>query len=109
MCPVFCGDGLYLCATARSPKVRDLREAGSYALHAFLGDDDEEFQVAGDAREVDSASERGAVHEAIPFPAFDRDDPLFRLSIGRALWVCWERAGEADTRAIRRSWTASRG
>ncbi len=73
-------------------------------LHAFLGADDEELQLAGRAEEVRTAEERAAVHAAIPFPAFDTADPVFRLSIERALWVYWERAGQPDTRAVRRRW-----
>jgi hypothetical protein len=44
------------------------------------------------------------VHDAIPFPSFQRTDPIFRLSVERALWVYWERAGQPDTRAVRRRW-----
>jgi len=104
VCPIFCGDDLYLSASARTPKVGDLRGDGRYALHAFLGANDEELQVAGRAREVTAEKARAAVHEAIPFPAFQRDDPIFRFDIERALWVYWERVGQPDTRAVRRRW-----
>jgi len=105
VCPIFAGDDLYLSAAGRSPKVRDLREGGGFALHAFLGANDEEFQVAGRAIEVDDLDERTRVHEAIAFPAFDRDDPIFRFDIRRALWVYWERVGQPDTKAVRKRWT----
>ncbi len=104
VCPIFCRDDLYLSAAGRSPKVRDLRENPRYVLHAFLGENDEEAQVAGATAEVDDETERAAVHEAIPFPAFNRDDPIFRLSIERALWVHWERVGQPDTKPVRRRW-----
>jgi hypothetical protein len=104
VCPVFCGDALYLVAVARSPKTADLRENGAYALHAFLGANDEELQLAGRAREVESDAERSAVHAAIPFGSFGRTDPIFRLDVERALWVHWERAGQPDTKAVRRRW-----
>lgn len=104
VCPVFCGDELYLVAVARSPKAADLRENGAYVLHAFLGASDEELQLAGRAREVESAEERAAVHAAIPFASFGRTDPIFRLGVERALWVHWERAGQPDTKAVRRRW-----
>jgi hypothetical protein len=106
VCPIFCGSDLYLSAGERTPKVRDLREGKCYVLHAFLGEHDEEFQIAGRATEVTDASERRAVHDAIPFPAFEPEDPIFRLSVQRALWVFWERAGRPDTRAVRRRWSA---
>jgi hypothetical protein len=104
VCPVFCGDELYLVAVAHSPKAVDLRENGAYVLHAFVGANDEELQLAGCAREVESAEERAAVHAAIPFASFGRSDPIFRLPIERALWVYWERAGQPDTKAVRRRW-----
>jgi hypothetical protein len=106
VCPVFCDDELHVVATARSPKTADLRATGVYVLHAFLGAHDEELQLAGRAVEVREASERAAVHAAIPFAAFERSDPIFRLGIERALWVYWERAGQADTKAVRRRWRA---
>jgi hypothetical protein len=107
VCPVFCGDDLYVVAAARSPKAADLRERGAFALHAFLGANDEELQLAGAAAEVTHAEERAAVHAAIPFASFDRADPIFRLGVERALWVYWERPGQPDTRAARRRWAAA--
>ncbi|NNL65670.1 MAG: pyridoxamine 5'-phosphate oxidase family protein [Myxococcales bacterium] len=106
VCPVFCGDDLYLIASLRTVKVRDLRRHGAYALHAFLGADDEEFQISGVAAEVRDPEERAAVHEAVPFAAFERGDPIFRLGIERALWVWWENAGRPDTRPVRQRWPA---
>jgi hypothetical protein len=86
--------------------VRDLRASGAYVLHAFLAENDEEFQVAGTAEEVTDGAERAAVHEAIPFPAFEKEDPIFRLGIDRSLWVYWENVGQPDTRPVRRRWRA---
>ena len=108
VCPIFSDDDVYVSASASSPKVRDMRMTCRYALHAFLGSNDEEFQIAGSATEVTRPAERAAVHEAIPFAAFNREDPIFRLDIERALWVFWERAGQPDTQAVRRRWSAPR-
>jgi hypothetical protein len=104
VCPVFCGDDLYLVAAARSPKTSDLRANGAFVLHAFLAANDEELQLAGRAHEVEHAEERAAVHAAIPFASLQRSDPIFRLALERALWVYWERAGQPDTKAVRRRW-----
>ena len=106
VCPIFCGEDLYLSAGAGTPKAGDLRASGVYVLHAFLGASDEEFQLAGRAVEVAEPEERAAVHAAIPFKAFQRSDPIFRLGVERALWVYWERAGQPDTKAVRRRWRA---
>jgi hypothetical protein len=106
VCPVFCADDLYLVAAARSPKTADLRATGDYVLHAFLGQNDEELQLAGRASEIGDAATRAAVHAAIPFAAFQKSDPIFRLDVERALWVHWERAGQPDTKSVRRRWRA---
>lgn len=109
VCPIFCGAHLYVSAGAHTPKVDDLRASGRYVLHAFLAAKDEEFQVAGGAFEVSDAAERAAVHSAIPFGSFKTADPIFQLSIERALWVYWERVGQPDTRPIRRRWSSTQG
>jgi hypothetical protein len=106
VCPIFCGDHLYLSAGAHTPKVRDLSLQKAYVLHAFLGENDEEFQISGTASEVMDPEERAAVHEAISFPAFDASDPVFRFDIERALWVHWERAGQPDTKAVPKRWVS---
>lgn len=109
VCPIFAGEHVYLSAGAHTPKAADLRGSGAYVLHAFLAANDEEFQIAGRAAEVHEPAERSAVHAAIPFAAFKTTDPIFRLSIERALWVYWERAGQPDTKAVRRRWPPSPG
>ena len=107
VCPIFSGDDLYLSAGGHTPKVGDLRHRRAFVLHAFLGANDEEFQVSGTATEVIDAMERSAVHRAIPFKAFDRADPIFRLTIDRVLWIYWERVGEPGTKPIRRRWSTT--
>ena len=104
VCPIFAGGDLYLSASGRTPKVRHLRDNGRFALHAFLGESDEEFRVSGVASEVVDPDERSAVHDAIRFAVFDPEDPIFRFWIEAAVWVYWERAGQPDTRAVRRRW-----
>jgi len=106
VCPIFCDADLYLSAGIHTPKASDL-QGGHFVLHAFLAANDEEFQLAGRACLVDAEAERAAVHGAIPFKAFGRDDPIFRFSIERALWVYWERVGQPDTKPVRRRWKAS--
>ena len=104
VCPVFCGGHVYLVSAAHTPKTADLHTRRGFVLHALPGPADEEFQVAGLARRVEDAAERSAVHDAVPFAAFSRTDPIFRLELERALWVRWERVGQPDSQAVRTRW-----
>ena len=71
VCPIFALDGVYLLVGPATPKHRQLRRSGRYALHAPVGADDLEFQISGRARLVQSAETRNAVLAAIPFPSFN--------------------------------------
>ena len=105
VCPIFAPAGsqadLYLLVGAGTPKHRDLRRGGRYALHAPVGADDLEFQIGGHAELVESAEMRVAVLDAVPFPSFDPADPIYELLIERALSVGWPRAGVARKRVWR--------
>jgi hypothetical protein len=103
VCPIFCGDGVYLSVGAHTPKLGDLRRTGRYALHAQVGADDLEFQISGVAREVTDAAEHERVVAAIPFPSYNPHDPVFELEIERALVVTWPEGGE---RGSKQAWAA---
>jgi hypothetical protein len=103
ICPILFRDGLFACVSRRSPKCRNLERTARYALHAPLGESDEEFVLSGDAVQITAADELRDVHGAIRFQ-FDPTDPLFRLRIGSCHWAHWENAGKPGTRCIRRSW-----
>lgn len=97
VCPIFAAVGgqtdLYLLVGADTPKHRDLRRGGRYALHAPVGADDLEFQIGGRAELVGSAELRAVVLGAISFPSFDPADPIYELLIERALSVSWALPG----------------
>lgn len=101
--PIFSGDGIYLSVGAHTPKVRHLHENGRYALHALVGADDLEFQIAGVARLVTDSAEHERVVAAIPFPSYDAEDPIVELTIERALVVTWPEQG---TRGQKQPWVA---
>ena len=89
VCPVFAGAGLYVLASAGTPKVPQLQRDPRYALHAQVGADDLEFQITGRARLLTSAAERAEVLNAVPFDSFDPEDPIFELLIGSGIVVRW--------------------
>ena len=65
-------------------------------------------EFEGSAAEFADAGrrQRAAVHQAIPFPAYKAEDPIFELEIARCLWCWWENVGQPDTRPVRRRWAA---
>ena len=109
VCPIFANGHVNLSVGSHTPKTNDLREDGRFVLHAFLGAEDEEFQIAGHAIEVQDPDERASVLRAIPFGAYSVEDPIFSLDLQRCLHVRWENVGRPDTRAIRKNWTAASG
>ena len=94
VCPIFTSTGLFLLASAGTPKVAHLRDHPRFALHALVGADDQEFQVRGRTLEVVGADRRAPL-AAIPFPHYDEDDPLFELSIEHALAITWPEPGRS--------------
>jgi len=107
VCPIFAGDDVCLSVGAHTPKADDLSRDGRFALHAFLGPGDEEFQVSGRAVQVTDPAQRESVHRSIKFGAYSTSDPVFRLDLRRCFHVRWEDVGRPDTRSIRRSWSAA--
>ena len=92
MCPVLDGEGLYAFIVP-SPKQRDLQRDGTYAMHSFPCDDNEDaFMVTGAARLVtdDAVREKLAdqfVAERAQFsvPAPEPDHLLFAFDLDGAL------------------------
>jgi pyridoxamine 5'-phosphate oxidase-like protein len=82
--PIFGAGGLFLFMEPTSPKGRDLRERGSFAMHNGVPDMDGtggEFWIAGHGDPVEDATVRAAVAEAAAYVPDDRY-VLFELSVG---------------------------
>ena len=105
-CPILSDSGLYLIAAVHTPKTADLRRDPRCAVHLGLGESDEELALRGRAVELTDVAEREQAQAAAGFH-FDPDDPIFRISIGHALWVHWENPGRPDMRAIRQRWSVA--
>lgn len=87
VCPVVAAGGLYVFVGNQTPKLRDLQRDGRYALHAFPPEDvDDEFMVAGVARDAEEDGVRDEVYAAyVATGAHTSNDTLFELLIDRAL------------------------
>ena len=103
VCPIHAGGELFISAGTTTPKVRDLQERGRYALHAFLGAGDEEFQIWGQATRIGDDGARARVHAAIRFQ-FDAEDPVFALDVKRCRWGYWVNPGRPGTYPVHKRW-----
>jgi len=95
ICPVIVDGGLYA-FIGTSPKRADLLRDGRYALHTFPPEKvDDEFYVTGRASHVTDAALRAHVYEVYTAQGTTtgEEDPLFELSIERALHAAYKSRG----------------
>lgn len=101
------GEGhLFIFMDPASPKGRDLRRDGRYALHAAVGSPEKghaEFFVTGRASPVEDAATREIAVGLAPYPPPD-GDVLFEFGVERALLTVYEDGGPA-----RRRWERDAG
>jgi hypothetical protein len=84
--PVVTADGLFVFMESTSPKGRDLRERGGYALHCGVPDNEGsggEFFVSGTGHLVEDASVRASAEGAASYDP-DARYVLFELLLGEA-------------------------
>jgi len=111
MCPLISGDGLFAFIVP-SPKQRDLKRSGAYALHSFPCPTNEDaFYVTGQAGLEPDAHRREALarqfvaeREAIGVAAPSEDDALFQLDIESCLLT--RTTGHGDSAPDHRVWHA---
>ncbi len=105
MTPLIAGGRLLAFVGARTAKYRNLLRDPRFALHAVLGESDEEFLVIGRAVIADDwASRMAAAAEAIKIGMTSKEDVLFEFRIERAHWAVWEGLGTPDIRKVSKRW-----
>jgi len=106
VCPIVTQGRMFVAAVP--PKRDNLEQNGSYVLHAFLGGDDAEFQIAGHAIAVDFDPYIEAVKKAVEGTGMlsdpDSKERIFELDVERAFDAVWVDVGQPGTYAERRSW-----
>jgi hypothetical protein len=112
MCPIVGPAGLYACIVP-SPKARDLRRDGRYALHSFPCEDNEDAFVCHGRVQTESDPDVRAVLGAtfvseradigVPFPA--DDDLLVEFLLESCLPTTT--AGHGDLRPVHQIWRAT--
>lgn len=101
--PVRTPKGLYIAVNHQSPKRWDLDRDGRYALHAPLGDRDEEFVITGRVRRVRDGATRAEIESEAGHVIHD-SDWLFEFLVGHCLHGYWVNVGRPDTYPVRRQW-----
>jgi hypothetical protein len=103
--PLITGGRLLAFIGVHTVKYPNLRHDGRFAVHAVLGESDEEFLIIGRAVASDDWASRmqGAV-AARRISMTSRDDVLFELMIERAHWAVWEGLGTPDIRRRAERW-----
>lgn len=106
--PVLAMDELWLFIVNLSPKYRDLKRNGRFALHSVpQADVHEEFHLRGNAEEVGAADVRGRVVDATHGRQGGADfEVLFRCDLQSALYTRWEGWGTSAIRPIYQKWFA---
>jgi len=103
--PLIAGGRLFVFVALGTPKERNLRRDGRYAMHAVLGNDDEEFLIMGRAVVSDDAGSRALAHAAADAIGMTtKNDVLMEFMVERAHWAVWEGLGTPDIRRISRRW-----
>ena len=103
VCPIYAMDNLWLSVSRSTVKAHDLQNDGRYTLHAFLGENDEEFQISGSVRIIENEQEKTDVQSAITFQ-YDPADFICELTLARAVWAYWVNPGQPGTRVIKQTW-----
>ena len=103
--PLIAGGRLFVFVALGTPKERNLRRDGRYALHAVLGKDDEEFLITGRAVVAnDWASRFLAAAEAVRIGMTTKDDLLMEFMVERAHWAVWENVAKPNMNKISKQW-----
>ena len=105
MTPLIAGGRLLAFVAVHTVKYRCLLRDPRYALHAVLGESDEEFLVTGRAGVADDWASRILAAEAAQrIGMTSRDDVLFEFHIERAHWAVWDGLGTPDISRRAKSW-----
>ncbi len=103
--PLLTHGRLFAFIAVHTVKYANLRRDSRYALHAVLGEDDEEFLVIGRATPADDwATRLLAAAEAVKIGMMSKHDVLFEFMIERAHWAIWENLGTPNMRKISKRW-----
>jgi hypothetical protein len=106
--PLIGGGRLLALIGKHTAKYAALRRDPRCAIHAWLGESDEEFMILALAIPSDDwATRMQAAIEARKINMTSQNDVAFEFSIERAHWALWEGLGTPDIRRLSKSWRAA--
>ncbi len=108
--PLMAGGRLVVFVEKDTAKCRSLLRDGRYAIHAVLGQDDEEFLIRGRAEVTDDPASQALAWEAARAIGMTSKNPIImEFMIERAHWAIWEGLGTPDIRRVAKRWRAGGG
>ena len=103
--PLIGGGRLLALIATHTVKYANLLRDPRYAIHAWLGESDEEFAITGRAVVSDDWATRiQAAIEAKKINMTSKNDVAFELTIDSAHWAIWEGLGSPDIRRRAERW-----
>ena len=103
--PLIGGGRLLALIDKHTVKYRNLSRDPRYAIHAVLGQNDEEFMIIGRAALSDDwATRMQAAIEARKISMTSRNDVAFEFMVERAHWAVWEGLGTPEIRRVAKRW-----
>jgi hypothetical protein len=108
--PLINGGHLFVFVAKHTAKYPNLMRDSRYAMHAVLGDSDEEFLVHGRALpDDDPKSDELAWEAARALGMTSRNHRLFEFFVEYAHWAKWEGLGTPNIRRVSQTWRDGRG
>jgi hypothetical protein len=106
--PLIAGARLLTFIGKHTVKYHNLLRNPRHAVHAFLGESDEEFLIIGRAIVSDDwATRMSAAVEARKINMTSKNDVVFELMVDRAHWAVWDGLGTPDIRRRAKRWQAT--
>jgi hypothetical protein len=108
--PLINGGHLFVFVAKHTAKYPNLMRDARYAVHAVLGDSDEEFLIHGRALpDDDPGSDELAWEAARAIGMTSANHRLFEFFIEYAHWAVWEGLGTPNIRRVSKTWREGSG
>lgn len=105
--PLINGGRLFVFVGKHTVKFKNLRHDSRYAMHAVLGENDEEFLIHGRAVPADDPESEALAWEAArAIGMTSKNHLLMEFMVEAAHWARWEGLGTPDIYRVAKDWRA---